>query len=347
MNVQIPPLDSAAESQARRRWDSLTKPQGSLGLLEDLGTRLAGMTGQVPPPMSRKVIFTVAADHGVVQEGVSPYPQSVTAQMVMNFLKGGAGINVLARQAGAEVVVVDAGVATEFPSFDGLIRRPIRAGTANFVREPAMSRQEARRAVEMGFALFEETHRRAPIHLTGLGDMGIGNTTSSAALTSLWAGCPVAEAAGRGAGLDESGLQRKIQVIEAALQRHRPDPQDPWDVLSKVGGLEIGCLAGIALSSAQARVPVVLDGFITTAAALLAWRLAPEMRGYFIASHRSVEPGHAKALAALGLEPLLDLQLRLGEGTGAALAFSLIEASCRLLSEMATFEQAGVDRKKE
>lgn len=343
----IPPLDLDAQRQARRRWDSLTKPLGSLGLLEDLGTRLAAMTGRPVPAIGRKAIFTVAADHGIAAEGVSAYPSSVTAQMVLNFLRGGAGINVLARHAGAEVFVVDAGVAEKIPAMDGLLHRRIRAGTANFAREPAMTSEEALASVEGGMALFRELHERQPFGLVGLGDMGIGNTTASAALTAVFTGRPVREVTGRGTGLDEPGFDRKVRLLEQALEKHRPDPLDPLDALAKVGGLEIGFLAGIALASAQARVPVVVDGFITTAAVLTAWGLAPEVRHYLVASHRSVEPGHSIALKTLGLEPLLDLQLRLGEGTGAALAFQLIEASCKLLSEMATFEEAGVDGKKE
>ncbi|MBI3615899.1 MAG: nicotinate-nucleotide--dimethylbenzimidazole phosphoribosyltransferase [Candidatus Omnitrophica bacterium] len=341
----IPPIDQNAQALARRRWDNLTKPLGSLGVLEDLGIRVAGMTGSPTPTIRRKVIFTVAADHGVALEGVSAYPQEVTAQMVANFLKGGAAINVLARHAGAEVMVVDAGVAGPSAAMDGLIVSKIRPGTGNFAREPAMDRSEAEQVIESGIRTFQKIHRKEPVDLVGLGDMGIGNTTASAALTALLTGSPVAEVTGRGTGVTDQILLNKIRVIELALSRHRPNPEDPIDCLTKVGGLEIGFLAGIALAAAQARVPVVLDGFITSAAGLLACRLAPALPGYLIASHRSVEPGHGILLRAMRLQPLLDLQMRLGEGTGAALSFFLIEASLKLLSEMATFSEAGVSEK--
>ena len=342
----IPPLDRAAMEFAARRWDTLTKPQGSLGRLEALAVRIAGMTTRPVPEIERKVIFTVAADHGVAEEGVSAYPQSVTAQMVLNFLRGGAGINVLARHAGAEVVVVDAGVAGEPLSAPGLVSRRVRSGTANMVREPAMSRDEAEQSVKAGMQLFREAHWRQRIGLIGLGDMGIGNTTASSAITALLTDKPVEQVTGRGTGLDDDHLSRKTALIEQAIRLHRPDPEDGIDVLSKVGGLEIGMLAGIALAAAETRVPVVLDGFITTAAALVAWKLNPAVKDYFIASHRSVDPGHRAALHALELEPLLDLSLRLGEGTGAALAFGIIDASLKLLREMATFGEAGVDEKE-
>ena len=343
----IPPLDRKAMESAARRWDILTKPQGSLGRLEALAVRIAGMTAQAVPEAGRKVVFTVAADHGVAAEGVSAYPQSVTAQMVLNFLRGGAGINVLARHAGAEVIVVDAGVAGEPITAPGLITRRVRAGTANLAREPAMSREEAEQSVKTGMQVFREAQWKKRIGLIGLGDMGIGNTTASSAITALLTDKPVESVTGRGTGLDDDHLSRKTALIERAIRLHHPDPEDGIDVLSKVGGLEIGMLAGIALAAAETRVPVVLDGFITTAAALVAWKLNPAVKDYFIASHRSVEPGHRAALHALELEPLLDLSLRLGEGTGAALAFGLIEASLKLLGEMATFGEAGVDEKEQ
>lgn len=337
----------SAREEAARRWDRLTKPLGSLGRLEELGIRLAGITGRPVPTLSRKVIFTVAADHGITAEGVSAYPQAVTAQMVLNFLRGGAAINVLARHVGAEVVIVDAGVAETLPAQDGLVVCKVRNGTANFLKERAMSRQEAERVVESGRRLFEETHRSRPIDLLGLGEMGIGNTTTSSAVAALYSGLTPAEVTGLGTGLDEARRVRKAEVIRQALERHRPDPSDPLGVLSCVGGLEIGCLAGIVLEAAAARVPVVLDGFITTAAARLAVALEPSVREGLIASHCSVEPGHRVLLNQLGLEPLFDLKMRLGEGTGAALAFTLIEASVKLLREMATFGEAGVSEKSE
>lgn len=338
----IPPLDHAAEQQARRRCDTLTKPQGSLGRLEEMAIRVAGMTGRPIPAVGRKVIFTVAGDHGVVAEGVSAFPQSVTAQMVVNFLRGGAAINVLARHAGAQVLVVDAGVAAELPSGDGLIAQKVRPGTRNLAREPAMTRPEAEQALAQGMQLFREHHARAPIALVGLGDMGIGNTTPSAALMAVLTGAPVPQVTGRGTGVSDEVHAKKIQVIERALALHHPDPGDPLGCLAAVGGLEIGCLAGITLAAAADRVPVLLDGVISTAAALVAVRLAPAAGEYLIAAHRSLEPGHTVALRALGLAPLLDLGLRLGEGTGAALGMLIVEAGIKILAEMATFADAGV-----
>ena len=340
-------MDAAAAEQARKRWDQLTKPQGSLGRLEELGIRLASITGRPIPSLERKLIFTAAGDHGVVQEGVSAYPQSVTVQMVLNFLRGGAGINVLARYAGAEVKVIDAGVAGDLDHAPDLVRCRIRPGTGNMAREASLSRDEAQRIVAAGEAIFEQAHQEKPIGLAGLGDMGIGNTTAASALTAVFTGQPVSQITGRGTGLADVQRFHKVEVIQQALDLHRPDPKDPLGCLAAVGGLEIGCLAGICLAAARARVPIVLDGFITTAAAVVAERIDPKVRDCLIASHRSAEPGHSALLAHLGLEPLLDLQLRLGEGTGAALAFLLLEASVRLLSEMATFDEAGVDRKKE
>lgn len=333
--------------ETARRWDTLTKPQGSLGRLEALAVRIAGMTAQAMPLPGRKVIFTAAGDHGVAQEGVSMFPQSVTAQMVHNFLRGGAGINVLARHSGAEVVVIDAGVAGPPLSAPGLVSKRVRAGTENMARLPAMTLEEAERSVKNGMQIFRDAQWKKRIGMIGLGDMGIGNTTASSALTALFTGKPVETVTGRGTGLDDPHLQKKVALIEQAIRLHKPDPENALDALAKVGGLEIGCLAGIALAAAETRVPVVLDGFITTAAALVAWKMNPAVKDYFIASHRSVEPGHRAALQALELEPLLDLSLRLGEGTGAALAFGIIDASLKLLSEMATFGEAGVEEKKD
>lgn len=331
-----------AREAAARRWDRLTKPLGSLGRLEELGIRLAEIQGKAIPTLSRKVIFTAAADHGIAAEGVSAYPQEVTAQMVLNFLRGGAAINVLARHAGAEVVVVDAGVAVDLPAQAELVVCKVRAGTANFLRERAMSRAEAEATLEAGRRLFNEVHGRRPIELVGLGDMGIGNTTASAALAALFSGLRPERVTGRGTGVAEGQLERKVNLIREALQRHRPDPSDPLDCLSCVGGLEIAFLAGVVLAAAEARVPVVMDGFITTVAARAAFGLRPQVLDVLIPSHLSVEPGHRILLGQMGLEPLFDLRMRLGEGTGAALAFTLLEASVKLLSEMATFGEAGV-----
>lgn len=349
--LNIPPFDRGAQEQALARWNNLTKPQGSLGRLEELAAQLAGMRAQPVPSMQRKLIFTVAADHGVAAEGVSAYPQSVTAQMVENFLRGAAAINVLARQVGAEVLVVDAGVVGlagegDSPSGTVPISCAVRRGTGNMVREPAMSMEEAERVIETGRRLFERAQAVRPLDAVGLGEMGIGNTTAASALVSAFAGVPPGEVTGRGTGLSEEGIARKVKVIEKALQLHRPDPADPIGCLAKIGGLEIGCLAGIALAAAEHRVPVFLDGFISSTAGLLAARICPPVREFLIASHRSVEPGHRKVLEMLELEPLLDLQMRLGEGTGAALGLFLAEAAVRLLKEMATFQEAGVAQRE-
>ena len=341
--VQIEELDRALMRQAHARLDQLTKPLGSLGRLEELAERLVGITRALPPSIERKVIVTMAADHGVVEEGVSAYPQAVTAQMVANFLRGGAGINVLARHAGARVVVVDVGVAAELAPHPQLRSRKIGYGTRNLARGPAMSRAQAIQALEAGMALLEEEPLREA-QVIGAGDMGIGNTTSSSAIVAAMTGQPPAQVTGRGTGIGEAAYAKKLAVIERALDVNRPNPADPLDVLAKLGGFEIAGLAGVMLAGARARRVVVLDGFIAGAAALIAAALAPRATDYFIASHRSQEPGHRLALERLGLEPLLDLRLRLGEGTGAALAMPIIEAAAKVLSEMATFEQAGVSQ---
>ncbi|HWB12088.1 MAG TPA: nicotinate-nucleotide--dimethylbenzimidazole phosphoribosyltransferase [Pirellulales bacterium] len=332
----VPPLDTNAMSAARRRLDALTKPAGSLGRLEELAVQLAGITGRVPPAAGEKTLFLFAADHGVAAEGVSAYPASVTGQMVANFLGGGAAINVLARQVGASLVVVDVGVAAETPAHAQLVARKIAWGTHNFLNEPAMTREQALQAIEAGRAAFR------PCQVAGMGEMGIGNSTSAAAIVAAATGRSPAEVVGRGTGIDDATLAKKTAVVEKALSLHRPDPGDGLSLLASVGGFEIGALAGAMLAAAAARVPIVLDGFISSAAALIAVRLSPAVRGYLIAAHRSAEKGHAIALSDLGLRPLLDLDMRLGEGTGAALAFPLLEAACRTMGEMATFAEAGV-----
>lgn len=341
---QIEPLDQRAMGLAQQRLDRLTKPAGSLGRLEDVVKHLAGITGSALPAIRQPVILTLAADHGVVAEGVSAYPSTVTAQMVLNFLRGGAAVNVLARQAGARVVVVDMGVAVELPPHPALVARKFARGTKNFLREPAMTREEASAAIRVGLELAER-EVSAGADLLGTGDMGIGNTTASSAITAAMTGAAVHLVTGRGTGIDDATLKEKISVIERALQLHRPDAGDPLDVLAKVGGLEIAGLVGVILGGARARKPVVIDGFIAGAAALIAVGLAPGARDYLIASHRSQEFGHRVALQHLRLEPLVDLQLRLGEGTGVALAIPLLRAACHMLSEMATFDEAGVDNK--
>jgi nicotinate-nucleotide--dimethylbenzimidazole phosphoribosyltransferase len=341
----LSPLYPEAVERARARQQRLTKPAGSLGRLEDLSLQIAGITGQIGPQLRHKVILVMAADHGVAAERVSAYPQAVTAQMVGNFLRGGAAVNVLARQANARVVVVDIGVAADLPDHPQLIRRKVAYGTRNLAREPAMTPDQTLEALRVGADTVEAEAARG-LDVLVLGEMGIANTTSAAAIAVAITGCAPSEAVGQGTGVDAAGLARKVAVIRQALDRHRPRASDPLDVLTKLGGLEIAGLAGAALAAATRRIPIVLDGYPATAAALIAAALDPQIRPYLIAGHRSTEPGHAAMLRWLGLEPLLDLGLRLGEGTGAALALSLIDAACALLREMATFEEAGVAGKE-
>ena len=323
---------------AQARLDRLTKPPGSLGRLEELATRLVVLTGSERPRIVAPVIFTLAADHGVVAEGVSAYPQAVTAQMVENFCRGGAAVNVLAAHVGARVVVADVGVAGDVPPHPGLVIQKIAAGTASLARGPAMTREQAASAVAAGAALVEAA---AP-YCVGTGEMGIGNSTAASALTAAFTGADVAGVTGRGTGLDDAGWRRKVAVIGRALAVNRPDPRDPLGVLAALGGFEIAGLVGVILAGAARRCPVVLDGFIATAAALVAVRLRAEAREYLIAAHRSAEPGHRVLLEALGLAPLFDLRMRLGEGTGAALGIGLLRAALACYTEMATFKDAGV-----
>jgi nicotinate-nucleotide--dimethylbenzimidazole phosphoribosyltransferase len=341
---RIQPVDISLRGKAQARLDRLTKPLGSLGRLEELAASYVSITGEVKPNVPRGVVFTFAADHGVTLEGVSAYPREVTPQMVLNFLRGGAGVNVLARHAGVDVRVVDIGVDYEFDAVPGLLARKVMKGTNNLAVESAMTRSQAEQAVMIGVELATEVVREG-IGLIGTGEMGIGNTTPSAAITAAMTGRPVADVTGCGTGIDESSRQHKIAVIERALELHRPDMMDPLDVLRKVGGLEIAGLVGVILGTAAARVPVVLDGFIAGAAALIAVGLQPLCREYLIASHRSVEQGHRVVLDHLRLKPLLDLDLRLGEGTGACLGMDLVCAAIKIYTEMATFDEAGVSDK--
>ncbi|HET9905817.1 MAG TPA: nicotinate-nucleotide--dimethylbenzimidazole phosphoribosyltransferase [Anaerolineales bacterium] len=342
---QIQPLDETAMRTARLRQDALTKPRGSLGRLEELSIQLAGITASPLPSVKQKTVIVMAADHGVTSEGVSAYPAEVTPQMVLNFLHGGAAINVLARQANARVVVVDMGVASEIDDTSGaLIRCKVGLGTANMAKGPAMTREQARESIQSGIKIAESEIARG-VDLLATGDMGIGNTTSAAAIACAFMDQLPQHIAGYGTGIDEVGLKRKIDVIALALQLNNPNQNDALDVLAKVGGFEFGGLAGVMLASAANRKPVVIDGFISTAAAMIAATLAPAVRDYMIAAHVSQERGHKLMLEWLGLKPLLDLNMRLGEGTGAALAFHLIEASTRILHEMATFGAAGVSEK--
>ncbi len=343
--ASISPLDEGAMAEARRRQDNLTKPQGSLGQLETLSIRIAGIKKDPRPRMAHKVIFTLAGDHGVTQEAVSAYPSEVTLQMVCNFLRGGAGINVLARLVGARVVVADLGVAARLERNQGLIDKKVAMGTKNMTGGPAMSREEAIRSIEAGIELVEEELARG-IDILGTGEMGIGNTTPSSAITASMTGADVGSVTGLGTGLDQEGWRRKVEVIEKAIKINQPNRMDSIDVLSKIGGFEIGGIAGVILAGARHEIPVVIDGFISGAAALIAAGLSPRVNPYLIASHQSVEKGHKILLDYLGLKPLLNLDLRLGEGTGAALGIFLAEASVKILNEMATFTEAGVSEKQ-
>jgi nicotinate-nucleotide--dimethylbenzimidazole phosphoribosyltransferase len=338
---RVRPLDHAAMAAARRRQDDLTKPPGSLGRLERLATQLAGITGQPRPRLADKAVVVMAADHGVTAEGVSAYPSDVTAQMVRNFASGGAAVNVLARRASARVVVVDVGVAADLPTELPIVHRKVANGSANMATGPALSAEQALAAIAVGLEVVDSELRRG-LDVVCLGEMGIGNTTAASAIVTAMTGLPAATVTGRGTGIDDPTWQRKVTVVERALNTNRPDPSQPLDVLAKVGGLEIAGLVGVAIAAAAAGLPVVIDGFIATAAALIATELCPALRSYLIAAHRSAEVGHRAALHRLELEPLFALDLRLGEGTGAALALPVLDAALALLDEMATFAEAGV-----
>jgi len=339
---RIVETDAAAAAEAQRLLDKKTKPPRSLGRLEDLVCQLAAIRGYATPRVRpAKAIVVMGADHGVAAEGVSAYPQDVTGQMLLNFASGGAAINVLARQAGARVVVVDMGVARPLPPAPEIRACRIGAGTANLARGPAMTRAQARAALAAGAALADELARDG-VGLLGIGEMGIANTTAASALAAVFTGAPPEEVTGRGTGIDDATFRRKVDVVRRGIEINRPDANDAVDALAKVGGFEIAGLTGVVLGAAAARLPVVVDGFIASVAALAAVRLAPLAAGYLIASHRSVEAGHRLVLQALGAKPLLDLDLRLGEGTGAALAMPLVDAALAIAAEMATFESAGV-----
>lgn len=344
--AKLPALHPAWHERAVVRLNSLTKPLGSLGRLEEIAARFVVIREEEFPDCSRKVIFTLAADHGVTEEGVSAYPKEVTRQMLLNFLSGGAAINVLCRQFGIQVVVVDIGVDADISGLEGLVHMKVARGTKNMVRGPAMTKAEAYLALQNGIALAARAEKEGR-NLVGIGEMGIGNTTAASAIAAIVSGKPVTEVTGKGAGLDDAGLQHKIKVIEQSLGVNRPESSDALDILHKVGGLEIAGLAGLTLGAAARRIPVVIDGFISTAAAAIAVTFQPRAKEFLFASHRSTEPGHDALLRFIGLEPLLNLDMRLGEGTGAALAMPLLEASTRLLKEMATFSSAGISGSKE
>jgi nicotinate-nucleotide--dimethylbenzimidazole phosphoribosyltransferase len=335
--------NTAVEEAARERLRQQARPAGSLGMLETLGARLAGIAGKLNVHLNQKVIVTCAGDHGVVAEGVSRFPQEVTKLMVLNFVNDGASINVLARHAGARVCVADLGVNCDFNPDLPIFHKKVAYGTANLAVEPAMTREQAIRSLEAGIEIVEELLKQGPLDILGTGDMGIANTTPSSAIIAAFSGLEASEVTGRGTGIDDSALQNKIRVISQALERHQPNPNDPLDVLAKVGGLEIGGLAGLVLGAAAHGIPVVCDGLISTAGALIACKLAPRAKAYLFASHRSVEVGHRFMHQQLNLEPILDFGMRLGEGTGAALAMEILDASTRVLADIKTFDEVAIE----
>jgi nicotinate-nucleotide--dimethylbenzimidazole phosphoribosyltransferase len=340
--AEIPPLDVAAAEEARRRQLWLTKPPGSLGLLEEVGARLAGMAGRCPPPVPESpAVVVCVGDHGVLERGVSPWPQAVTAAMVNTFCTGGAAVNAIAKTVGARVSVLDVGVARELERHPLLRAAKVRRGTGDLSRGPAMSREEAARAVMAGAGVAEELVESGGVDLLVTGDMGIGNTTPAAALISVFTGHPPEETTGRGTGIDDQTLELKLNVVMEALELHVPNPEDPIGVLAQIGGLEHAAIVGVILTGAVYGVPVILDGVVSDSAALIARALAPHSAGYVVAGHRSTDPGARISLQSLDVRPLLDLDMHLGEGTGGLLAVPLVQAAARTLKEMAMFEEIG------
>ena len=339
---RIQPPSREWQAKAHERLRQQARPAGSLGILEAVGARLAGIAETLDVQLQRKVIVTCAGDHGVCAEGVSLFPSEVTPQMVYNFIKGGASINVLARHAGAEVRVADLGVNWEFEPDLPIFHKKIRKGTDNFARGPAMTRDEALLSIQAGIDIVAALLGEGKVDLLGTGDMGIGNTTPSTAIIAAFSGLPVEKLTGRGTGIDDEGLRRKVAVIEKGLAVNQPDPRDALDVLAKVGGFEIGGLAGLVIGAAAHGIPVVCDGFIATAGALVACELAPQAKDYLFTSHYSVEVGHRYMLSRLDRAPLLDLQFRLGEGTGAAAAMELMDMATRILADIKTFEEVAI-----
>ena len=350
---RIKSVEKPLIEEAQKRLNNLTKPVGSLGRLEEFARRVVAITGKINPSLKRKVIFTFAADHGVTEEGVSAYPSEVTAQMVDNFLSGGAAINVLACHIGAKVIVVDMGVKGDCHLADAprndtscqLKIKKINYGTRNMARGPAMTKKEAIASILAGVEVFEEENKKNGIDIIGIGEMGIGNTTAASAIAAAITKARVGDVTGRGTGIDDERLKHKVEVIKKALRINQPDFSDPIDVLTKVGGYEIGGLAGVVLAAAANKVPLVMDGFISTTAALIATELASFVRDYLFASHKSVEIGHNIVLKKIGQEPIFNLKMRLGEGTGAALGINIIESGVKILEQMASFVKAGVSEK--
>jgi nicotinate-nucleotide--dimethylbenzimidazole phosphoribosyltransferase len=342
--AKISALDAGLIQKAQARLDNLTKPQGSLGRLEEIARQIVAITGKEFPQLKNKVIFTFAADHGVAEEKVSAFPSEVTAQMVYNFLNEGAGINVLAKHIGARVVVADLGVAGDLKPHEKLVSKKVNYGTKNLAKEAAMTKEEAIKSIEAGIEIFSAEFKKG-IDIIGTGEMGIGNTTASSAIAAVFTKKSVEEVTGRGTGIDDKGLENKIRVIKQALKINILRESDPIDVLAKVGGFEIGGLAGVILAAAAEKIPVVIDGFISGAAALVAYQMEPKVKDYMIASHCSQERGHRIILEYIGLKPILDLNLRLGEGTGACLGINIVEAAVKILTQMATFQSAKVSEK--
>jgi len=341
----IKPLHEEVLKKAQKRLDNLAVPPGSLGKIGQIGVQISGMMGNFPPQLPKKAIILMAGDHGVTAEGVSAFPQEVTQQMIFNFAKGGATINVFARHADAELTLVDVGVAADLPDIKGLIKKKVAYGTKNMRIAPAMTREEAIEALEIGIKVAQMKIKEG-FTLLGLGEMGIGNTTPSSALIAFFAGLPVEKVTGPGTGLNKEKLQNKVKVIKEAIAFNKPNPADPIDVLAKIGGLELAGLAGVVLGGAAAGVPVVFDGLISTAAALTACQIAPQAKNYLVGSHLSQEPGHQHMLDYLQLKPMLVLDMRLGEGTGAALTMLMVEAGIKALREIATFDDAQVSKGK-
>ncbi|KAB2954191.1 nicotinate-nucleotide--dimethylbenzimidazole phosphoribosyltransferase [Heliorestis acidaminivorans] len=339
---KIKPIDQEILDATQEHLNSLTKPLGSLGVLEDIGKQVAAIYGVFKPELTKKKVVIMAGDHGVAEEDVSCFPQEVTYQMVRNFINGGAGINVLARHAGAEIVCVDIGVKVDMHDLPDLVNKKVAYGTQNMTKGPAMTRSEAEQAIMVGVEIVKDLVEKEGITLVAPGDMGIANTTSSSAIIAALSGLSVDKVVGRGSGIDNERLKIKIKAIEKALTVNKPDKQDGLDILAKVGGLEIAGMTGVILGAAAYRIPVIIDGFNSTAAALIAATIAPLSRQYMIGSHLSAEPGHKYMLAYLELQPMLTMNLRLGEATGSALVMSMVDAAIKILREMATFEEAGV-----
>ncbi|MBW2370513.1 MAG: nicotinate-nucleotide--dimethylbenzimidazole phosphoribosyltransferase [Deltaproteobacteria bacterium] len=343
----IKPVDQALRPSAQHKIDNKTKPLGALGKMEELAVQMSLIQKTLNPDIRRKVLLVFAGDHGITEEGVSAYPSEVTQQMVTNFLNGGAAINVLCRHHDIDIRIADMGVKADFEDHLLLFQKKVRKGTRNFALEPAMTKTELHDAVLNGMDVFFSESEKAKIDIIGLGEMGIGNTTSASAIISTVTGITPAQTTGRGTGVDDQGLQHKINVIEKALKFHQLDAKDGFEILQKIGGFEIAGMVGAALAAASTQTAIVLDGVISTAAGLVAYLIEPAIGAYFISGHKSFEVAHKAALDHMNLSPLMDFNMRLGEGTGAALAIEIVAAACRVMREMASFDEAGVSKKSD